>query len=97
MTTWIRPIRSVTSANRPLLSSHLAGKDALPLKLNKLVSHWPATSSLSLDHDLSALRELVGEDTAVEVELGRRGRGYLDKGYQRVTMGFGMFRRRNRR
>jgi lysine-specific demethylase 8 len=31
----------------------------------------------------------VGENTEVDVEIGPRGRGYLDKRYQRVTMGFG--------
>jgi len=33
----------------------------------------------------------VGDNREVEVELGRRGRGYLDKDCQRVTMGLGLF------
>jgi hypothetical protein len=32
----------------------------------------------------------VGSDRIIEVELGRSGRGYLDPGYQRVSLPFGM-------
>jgi hypothetical protein len=31
----------------------------------------------------------VGEDKEVDVELGMKGRGYLDPKYQRISMGFG--------
>jgi hypothetical protein len=45
----------------------------------------------TLQDGLKVIREQVGEDREVDVELGRRGRGYLDEGYQRVSMGFGEY------
>lgn len=32
----------------------------------------------------------MGETREVDVELGKKGRGYLDPEYQRISMGFGM-------
>lgn len=45
-----------------------------------LTREWPEMTP-------DVLRRVLG-DKAVEVELGRRGRGYLDPGWQRVEMPF---------
>lgn len=71
------------------LRSHLASSRPTALHLPDLVSSWPALSSWTLDDGLTQLREAVGEDMGVDVEMGPRGRGYLDERYRRVTMGFG--------
>lgn len=71
------------------LRAHLAGPQARPLHVTGLTAHWPATSLWTLNDGLQALRDGVGEDKEVTVELGKKGRGYLDPDYQRVSMGFG--------
>lgn len=70
----------------PALRAHIAA-GGVPLRLPGLVRHWPARAWDA--PGLGTLRHDVGEDTAVDVEVGRRGRGYRDPGWQRVTMGFG--------
>lgn len=72
------------------LKQHLAAERPLPLHLTGLTSHWPASSLWTLNDGLAALRDGVGEDREVTVELGKKGRGYLDKDYQRISIGFGM-------
>lgn len=73
------------------LRAHLAQTSPTPLLLPDLVdtSAWPALKSWSLSDGLQSLRTAIGENTEVDVELGPRGRGYMDKRYQRVGMGFG--------
>lgn len=51
-----------------------------PVVLPDLTKQWPTVTPESL-------RGILG-DTSVEVELGRRGRGYLDTAWQRVEMPF---------
>lgn len=51
-----------------------------PVVLPDLTKQWPEITPESL-------RSVLGE-SAVEVELGRRGRGYLDPAWQRVEMPF---------
>lgn len=67
------------------LRSHISASGG-PLRLTNLVTHWPVRWDTP---ELGGLRDDVGENTAVDAEVGRRGRGYLDEGWQRVTMGFG--------
>lgn len=83
-----RPARSLP-LTPTALRAHLAQPKPLPLHLPKLIDHWPALRLWSLDDGLQVLRDGVGEEREVEIELGRKGRGYLDEGYQRVSMGFG--------
>lgn len=78
-----------TSTTVQALKSHLAGDRPRPLHLTGLTSHWPASSLWTLNDGLAALRNGVGEDREVTVELGKKGRGYLDKEYQRISIGFG--------
>lgn len=84
----LRAAPTVAGIAASALRTHIASGGG-PLRLTSLVSHWPAASWDA--PDLGTLRDDVGEDTGVEVEVGRRGRGYLDGGWQRVTMGFGAF------
>ena len=51
-------------------------------------AHWPARSAWRLSDDLAAIRA-VGEHKEVEIEVGKRGRGYLDPDFQRINMGLG--------
>ena len=74
------------------LRTHLAGPTALPLHLQGLTDHWPASSLWTLNDGLGSIRESVGEGREVTVEMGKKGRGYLDPDYQRVSMGFGLFK-----
>ncbi|ORY32796.1 hypothetical protein BCR39DRAFT_350713 [Naematelia encephala] len=73
------------------LRAHLSQTAPSPLHLPGLVSAWPALYKWTLSDGLRAIRDAVGEQRAVEVEVGQKGRGYLDQRYQRVTMGFGLF------
>lgn len=74
---------AATAALKPsALRSHL-NTHGTPLLLRNLVPHYPRLESPD------DLRALIGEDTAVDVELAPRGRGYLDRAHQKVTMGFG--------
>ncbi|RSH87252.1 hypothetical protein EHS25_003161 [Saitozyma podzolica] len=73
------------------IRSHLATSSPTALHLPDLVSAWPALRSWTLEDGLAPLREAVGEDMGVDIEMGPRGRGYLDERYRRVTMGFGLF------
>lgn len=81
-----------TSLSAAGLRAHLS-RNGGPLILQDLVTSWPAMKDWASPIDgqitLDGLRRDVGEDTAVEVEIGKRGRGYLDPDWQRVTMGFG--------
>jgi hypothetical protein len=72
------------------LAKHLAGSHPTPLILPQVGADWPARDAWSLSDGFQRLRSAIGEDRAVEVELGLRGRGYLDGRYRRVSMGFGM-------
>jgi hypothetical protein len=79
-----------SSIAQDLLRTHLAGAKPLPLHVQELTAHWPASSLWTLNDGLQALRDTVGESKEVDVEMGQKGRGYLDPRYQRVSMGFGM-------
>lgn len=72
------------------LKTHLSNPNPRPLHLQGLTVHWPACSLWTLNDGLASIREAVGDDREVTVELGKKGRGYLDPEYQRVSMGFGM-------
>lgn len=73
-----------------LLKSHLASSP-LPLHVGEsLTAHWAARSTWRLEDDLSAIRR-AGEDKEVEIEVGKRGRGYLDPDFQRIHMGLGEY------
>lgn len=61
-----------------------------PLHLQGLTDHWPAASLWTLNDGLASIRTAVGDQREVTVEIGKKGRGYLDPEYQRVSMGFGM-------
>lgn len=84
-----RVVRSITAAQ---LRTHLSTPSPTPLLLPDLVTEagWPARS-WSLSDGLSRMRHVIGEDREVDVELGPRGRGYMDKGYKRISMGFGEY------
>lgn len=77
------------STSAQALKTYLAGPNARPLHLTGLTDHWPASSTWTLNDGLAAIRDAVGEEREVTVEMGKKGRGYLDKEYQRVSMGFG--------
>ena len=85
--------RIVPHITPAVLSKHLAAARPTPLHLTGLVDHWLAlrwsASTTGLGGGLSQLRQAIGEHTEVEVEVGKRGRGYLDPDFQRVSMGFG--------
>ncbi|WVQ72386.1 hypothetical protein IAR50_001938 [Cryptococcus sp. DSM 104548] len=83
-----RSVRSFTSAN---LQKHLATQPILPLHLPDLTAGWPALASWSLKDNLKALRDRIGEDRVADIELGKSGRGYLDKEWQKINMPFGIF------
>jgi hypothetical protein len=72
------------------LKTHLATPRPTPLHLQGLTEHWPASSLWTIFDGLQSLRDSVGETKEVDVELGRKGRGYLDPEYQCISMGFGM-------
>ena len=72
------------------LRAHLAGGAPEPLHLGQETTQsWPARRTWSLRDDLQAIRQ-GREDMEVEVEVGRKGRGYLDPDFQRINMGLGM-------
>lgn len=77
------------STTLPILRNHLATPQVRPLHLQGLTDHWPASSLWTLNDGLASIRESVGDEREVTVELGKRGRGYLDPEYQRISMGFG--------
>jgi hypothetical protein len=72
------------------LRTHLSTPKHLPLHVQDLTAQWPASSLWTIYDGLQALRDSVGETKEVDVELGKKGRGYLDPEYKRVSMGFGM-------
>lgn len=80
--------RFVPSITRSALASHLTSSSA-PLHVGQsLTALWPARSSWRISDGLAAIRA-AGEHKEVEVEVGKRGRGYLDPDYQRINMGLG--------
>ncbi|WWD17183.1 hypothetical protein CI109_101621 [Kwoniella shandongensis] len=90
----IRSAKPITSLSPSALQSHLIAASSsrpLPLHLPDLVSSWPALDTWRLEDGLKVLRDSIGENRSVEVELGKRGRGYLHKDWQRVWMPFGLF------
>lgn len=66
------PNPSPSDADEPVQGS--------PVVLPDLTKQWPTVTPESLRNTLG--------DKSVEVELGRRGRGYLDPAWQRVEMPF---------
>lgn len=72
------------------LRTHLATPKHQPLHVQELTAQWPASSLWTIYDGLQSLRDSVGETKEVDVELGKKGRGYLDPEYRRVSMGFGM-------
>lgn len=70
------------------LKAHLASNPT-PLHIgSSLTTHWPARSTWRLSDDLAAIRT-TGEDKEVEIEVGKRRRGYMDPEFQRIHMGLG--------
>lgn len=92
------PLKPITHYTPTALAAHLGSKNT-PLLLRGLVEHWPAMREWSIPPPtpdgqqdaaaLAGLRAAVGEDTGMDVEVGPRGKGYLDPAWQRITMGFG--------
>ena len=71
------------------LSHHLLASPR-PLHLGRdLVASWRALTDWKLEDGVQGIRWHVGDDTGVEVELGRPGLGYIDKETQRISMPFG--------
>ncbi|WWC70126.1 uncharacterized protein I206_104073 [Kwoniella pini CBS 10737] len=87
----IRPARQVASITPVQLQQHLSVSPVHPLHISGLVSSWPALTQWRLSDGLRGVRDAVGEDRAVEIELGKQGRGYLHPDWQRVNMGFDLF------
>ncbi|OXC64617.1 hypothetical protein AYX13_06044 [Cryptococcus neoformans] len=87
----VRQAKSLASFTPANLQSHLVNRPVLPLHLPSLTSAWPALTSWQLEDGLQRLREKIGEDRVTEIELGKKGRGYLDKEWQRIHMPFGLF------
>ena len=85
----IRLARYLPTISTLAIRAHLQSP-AVPLHLGKhLTSSWEAFARWRMDDGLQRLREDVGEDRVVEVELGKKGRGYLDPETRRVSVGFG--------
>ncbi|WVQ99563.1 hypothetical protein IAU59_006699 [Kwoniella sp. CBS 9459] len=91
MVTIFRPARSISGLTPAALKEHLLSPSPQALHLTNLTSAWPAMVKWRLDNDLQDIRENVGEHRSVEIELGKRGRGYLHPDWQRVHMPFGLF------
>jgi hypothetical protein len=58
------------------------------VRIHSIYRDLPSIGPL-LHYGLQSLRDSVGETKEVDVELGKKGRGYLDPEYQRISMGFG--------
>lgn len=83
--------RFLPSLTRSALATHL-GASPKPLHIGAaLTAHWPARTSWRLSDGLAAIRA-AGEDKEVEIEVGKRGRGYLHPDFQRIHMGLGRYR-----
>ncbi|WVF71303.1 hypothetical protein IAT40_006106 [Kwoniella sp. CBS 6097] len=91
MASIFRPARTISRLSPAALRLHLLSSSPQTLHLTDLISTWPALSTWRLDDDLREIREAVGADRAVEIELGKKGRGYLHPDWQRVYMPFGLF------
>lgn len=87
----IKQCKTISNISPDTLRDHLAKPGCLPLRLPSIIDNWPGIKNWELSDDLQALRTAVGETREVEVELGPKGRGYLDPNWQRVTMGFGKY------
>ena len=81
----LKPSTSTASA----LKTYLSAPRPNPLHLQGLTENWPDSSLWTIFDGLQSLRDSVGEMKEVDVELGKKGRGYLDPEYQRISMGFG--------
>ena len=82
--------RSLPDLNPSVLREHLAAPDTTPLHLPGLLHSWPAIHRWQISNGLDHLRRSIGENRLVEVELVKRGRGYLDPDHQRIQIPFGM-------
>lgn len=82
--------RSIPSISQSVLREHLSSPHHTPLHLPNLLTSWPGLDSWRLSDGLERLRQILGQDRQVEVELVNRGRGYLDPEFNRVHMPFGM-------
>ncbi|OCF41874.1 hypothetical protein I317_04284 [Kwoniella heveanensis CBS 569] len=91
MTSIFRPARTILGLSPAALKEHLLSPSPQTLHLTNLISAWPALTRWRPDDNLREIREAVGADRAVEVELGKKGRGYLHPDWQRVHMPFGLF------
>ncbi|WWC89194.1 uncharacterized protein L201_004112 [Kwoniella dendrophila CBS 6074] len=91
MSSFIRPARSITSLSPKELHKYLKGPKTHPLHLTGLISSWPALEKWKLSDGLKEMRDSLGAEKVVEIELGKQGRGYLHSDWQRVNMGFGIF------
>ncbi|WVR06927.1 hypothetical protein IAU60_003963 [Kwoniella sp. DSM 27419] len=86
-----RRARSVANMAPELLREHVRGTRPVPLHLTGLISGWPALQRWTIANGLKDMRQAVGEDRNVEVELAKKARGYLHPDWQRVHMPFGIF------
>lgn len=87
----VRQAKSLAFLGPASLQNHLSNQPVLPLHLPSLTSGWPALTIWRLENGLQRLREEIGEGRIAEIELGKKGRGYLDEEWRRIDMPFGLF------
>ncbi|KAK1924289.1 hypothetical protein DB88DRAFT_489710 [Papiliotrema laurentii] len=82
--------RFISHLTLPALREHLSCAPT-PLHVGQsLTTHWAARQAWRTGDDFRAIRT-GREDREVEIEVGKRGRGYLDPDFQRIHMGLGLF------
>lgn len=80
--------RFISHLTLPALREHLS-RAPTPLHVGQsLTTHWAARQAWRTGDDFRAIRT-GREDREVEIEVGKRGRGYLDPDFQRIHMGLG--------
>lgn len=90
-TQYIRPSppRSHPCITPADLHAHLTSSNPSPLLLPGLISHWPALQNWKPSNGLGNLRAPDVEDKLVDVELGGKGKSYMDPDHRRVQMPLG--------
>ena len=71
------------------LHAHLTSSTPSPLLLPGLIRHWPALLDWKVTKGLGNLRSPDVEDKLVDVELGGKGKSYMDPDHRRVQMPLG--------
>ena len=92
MKTFLIPLgTSVPNPTVSALRAYLSNADPMPLHITNLVTSWPALKAWTLSDGLERLKEIVGEDRLIEIELVKRARGYLDPNFKKVQTSFGIY------